>query len=873
MLRAPHLDDLPQIALLRSADIAKLLSGNLARLDNRFESPSKMEELIRNCLHQTVFRPYVNQLRKDDAVNAAGEIFDECRGERDHLYKLDFLGDMAERYLYRTGGGVEAKRQELIRYCEVIRDIHPALLIGMFHVMQLERREVDVEAIAEGLSGQCPLAFPAGDPGRPYADNHVHLNGVGMTSHPLMALAAGYARVGSEPKVALDPALGIGGDFGVVHLDKMLKAATAYLVGHASGEAKAGLVTEQRNLLGTSAPLKKLSGQVLVERLSRVPRAPVPRQLAMHLGQSLVRSDAGAAMHFLVILALWLYRNGDADYRLRLSVLAFIHSLNLIRSAIVMAGTGLGTFVEYYRSKLRKHGTEDFAEADRWPTLIGNGNDMAEAKLGDGDADPQSLLRLAQKAARARRTSRSIQVAPDACRRYHLSFHFIRKRETKARKADVLVRFGAERRAVEASARKLRRALATVVKAYVGGGNIQNLMTWVRSFDVAGDETRTPIEVFAPSMRWLRDKPLIQNVRGSRVSPRRAFSVHAGEDFSCLAHGLRHVDETLRFCGLGADDRIGHGLALGFDPHQWAARQGLSIVPLQTHVDNLVWLWHHAMELAGRVDVAARALPGIQRRLEQFAHELFDGAPPSIEVLFRAWLLRRNCPFRMVFEKTPRGRPDARYWIPDLYEKPDLVDTLEFKEFCRYHSIGRAGGVVNQHANKKVRIKLGEGAEREVNPARLRDGFGTAELGLMEVLQDYLLDRIDQLGVVIEACPTSNLYIARLHGYHEHPIFRWRPLDEASLAPGGGANKYGLRRGPVQVCLNTDDPAVFPTSIAAEHFLLKEAAVRDHGASRAAAEDWIDRIRVVGVELFRRSNAQTEFLAAYRGGAVPRPLP
>ena len=95
----------------------------------------------------------------------------------------------------------------------------------------------------------------------------------------------------------------------------------------------------------------------------------------------------------------------------------------------------------------------------------------------------------------------------------------------------------------------------------------------------------------------------------------------------------------------------------------------------------------------------------------------------------------------------------------------------------------------------------------------------------MHALQDYLLDQYDRQGLLIEANPTSTWYIARLRGYHEHPIFRWSPPDESVLQAGGEHNRHGLRRGPMRVLVNTDDPGIMPTTLRTEYALLREAAI------------------------------------------------
>ena len=125
----------------------------------------------------------------------------------------------------------------------------------------------------------------------------------------------------------------------------------------------------------------------------------------------------------------------------------------------------------------------------------------------------------------------------------------------------------------------------------------------------------------------------------------------------------------------------------------------------------------------------------------------------------------------------------------------------------------------------------------------------------MHALQDYLLDTYDRKGLIIETNPTSNLYVARLEHHGEHPIFRWNPPDDRELNDGGEYNRYGLRRGPIRVLINTDDPGIMPTTLRTEFELMREAAI-DLGYSRTVAEDWLERLRQFGVDQFHRNHHQ-----------------
>jgi len=127
------------------------------------------------------------------------------------------------------------------------------------------------------------------------------------------------------------------------------------------------------------------------------------------------------------------------------------------------------------------------------------------------------------------------------------------------------------------------------------------------------------------------------------------------------------------------------------------------------------------------------------------------------------------------------------------------------------------------------------------------------EVLFMHALQDWLLDRYDRLGLVIEANPTSNVYIARLKCHSEHPVFRWYPPDESTLLKGAKNNLFGLRRGPIKFCINTDDPGIMPTTLRTEFALLREAA-QTHDVSRTQAEKWLERIRLFGLEQFHQKH-------------------
>ena len=131
----------------------------------------------------------------------------------------------------------------------------------------------------------------------------------------------------------------------------------------------------------------------------------------------------------------------------------------------------------------------------------------------------------------------------------------------------------------------------------------------------------------------------------------------------------------------------------------------------------------------------------------------------------------------------------------------------------------------------------------------MEETVGALQLDAIEAVQDYLMTLYasEDYDLYLEVCPSSNVYIGRFEAFHEHPLYRWLPLDFTKLP-----NRFDLRKGQVKVCIGTDDPGIFPTTIENEHRVLKDAAVRFHQASGATAQGWIESIRDAGIAQFNR---------------------
>lgn len=390
-------------------------------------------------------------------------------------------------------------------------------------------------------------------------------------------------------------------------------------------------------------------------------------------------------------------------------------------------------------------------------------------------------------------------------------------------------------------------------------------------------------------MRWLR-QGFLSRPDGEQASAGFHLSIHAGEDYSHPLSGLRHIDETVRFSEMRSGDRLGHALALGIDPHKWVNRHGDMILPIDEHLDNLVWAWHYACELSARLPVANHVVPILQRKIARAAvygawlcelSQLEQACPPNCacykatkkiraeaaqlnpDVLFNAWLLRRNC-YHMFQQASQADFPDSRInsAVPDIERLKAISNHADEDGYSpEYLYLKRHLHLKGQCQNLPLALVQTEATAQVRDPMQtdelhhhiFYDVESDEELIFMGALQDYLLEKYDQKGLIIETNPSSNVYIARLENHAEHPIFRWHPPDESMLHQGAKYNKFGLRRGPIRVLINTDDPGIMPTTLRTEYALLRDAAI-DQGFSRTTTEEWLERIRCFGMSQFHRNH-------------------
>lgn len=319
----------------------------------------------------------------------------------------------------------------------------------------------------------------------------------------------------------------------------------------------------------------------------------------------------------------------------------------------------------------------------------------------------------------------------------------------------------------------------------------------VRGLDLCTDEVGVPAWVMAPLIRYVRDageqaSAVLRERFGSEIPPLRT-SVHAGEDFVHLLTGLRRLDEAIDHLKLKEGDRLGHALCLGVDPKIWATRSGRLAIPREDRLFDLAWEWKWYSR-------CGQAAPGdryalIQREIEEQTRFIFDSSLTPEQV--------RRMVEELHDENILRGLgfPDRPY--PRGYQQDLLFRYL-------------TSPAVFQRGREIVWI----------DPEK--------EAGALSLLQNELRRKVGQIGLTIEVNPSSNLLIGHLAEVAHHPLWRLSPPGDGDGIP------------PLAVCIGSDDPLTFATTLREEYQLLYDALLCD-GHSEAVAHQWIERAREAGM--------------------------
>lgn len=341
----------------------------------------------------------------------------------------------------------------------------------------------------------------------------------------------------------------------------------------------------------------------------------------------------------------------------------------------------------------------------------------------------------------------------------------------------------------------------------------------VRGIDLCTDEAGVPIWVMAPLVRWVRDagqQAAIQlRRRGESTIPPLRISLHAGEDFVHLLSGLRRLDDTVHYLRLEEGDRLGHALSLGVEPSGWCSRIGRVVQTREERLFDLIWEWGcYAKQGIG---VASERLAYVRTEMVRLARSIF-----------------------------------GRSYAPE--DLMDFVDCLHDEQALRAEGFPDRPTLRAHNLQRAEQAKI-EGKEPEADGQQLlraylsnekvwRQGRISETIDLRNVrheqaaltqLQDGLRRKVGRLCLTIEVNPSSNLLVGDLGNFVGHPLWRLRPMVPEDGVP------------PLSVCIGSDDPLTFATTLPHEYQLLFDALIL-MGRSHEEAMKWIDEARDAGMQ-------------------------
>jgi len=907
-----NLKDISNIVLLRSDKILyDLLDNNsFDELDNSLSFEDGMRDFYPNSFRKGAIENSMNYtLSKNNTKNFTLD-YDFC-----------FLEKLFDDYFVFDGNHIYARSEILDKYSSLINKIHPFNIIGYKLATLYNEKRVSISNIKEFTKYITPLALRVNRDYKEYADNHIHLGGTTDVSLNFMRILNSTTKeefynvnyINKLPRINEFSHINNGNlSFGkLIDISKYCVSVINSFV--LKCKSKRNIKRDLNSLLkyGNLSMIDiDFASFSMIEKLydnsSYFKKDELLNEIILN------KKDAYTSKQwFLYNILLFKTHKTCKNRDIRKIIKVFFHIMNIIRSYMIMSqNIGLSHFSEFSSSKFRKLEKNRFN--DIASNIISNGTTKIEAKI-TSDAVLRSdkefiSYKLAFDKEIIKKESISINETYEkyflntnkSKRKYHFCIHFIRKDDKKIeinKENTYLPRFSNLREEIKKEAININKFIyqdSHIVnkvdfyrKFYCDKIDILNeekslendyidLTKLITTIDVAGDESRTPPEVFASIIKYLRrDIKKVDEFKSSYIkyqtnghnfveNYRLRLSVHAGEDFNHILTGMRRVHETVKFYDMKEKDRLGHALAIGLNPKKWCELNGDIFLSKQEYLDNLIWLYYQSIEVLAYYKNANK----LRQKYEKVIKELYkyiylseyDNLSCEIEDMYKAWKLREFCPIVMFSDSEYLNKADEYLKIADVdYGKLSKDEYKKAKDeykkakdiYKKYHTCSS----IRQKGDEVIKVEY-----ENINKNLYKYFITDEDLELIEAVQDRLIQKICDKGIIIETNPSSNIYISYIDSYDKHPIYRWNPIENEDLdGENAKFNKYKIRTSRMKVCVNTDDPAIMPTTLRNEFDLLNSKAFKIHSFSAEKIENWCEDIRKLGIEIFDYDHQISEF--------------
>jgi adenosine deaminase len=803
-----------------------------------------------------------NSFRKP-AIDYAIEYIHNLNPEKIDLnYSFDFLEKVFKKFFEFDGSFIVVKDRELEEYNAFINKVHPYNVVGYYLAKRLVSGEISEYTILEFAENITPLCFKKPRDEKDYADNHIHMGG---SVNDFASLVQFFNKKNIK-KLNL-PRLNHLSFINSKKLEfenllRVLLLAVKNIVYEIKGVSLDKLSFEE--VYKSEFYNKIFSFDEFVRVYDII--GGVGNNILLNKMIEYYKEGKYNKFGFLFNVLMFRKYLENQDEYFDKSVKIFLHITNILRSYILMSqNIGLTSFSEFNRSSFKKNFNNLSDIAD---TIFSSGTTKCEVKFSPSKSNRGLKLKITtlKKAFDKEVLKNNIEFIETKSEKrylnsnkskikYHFCIHFIREKSKKSERIRYYSLRKKLKKQAEAIDELLKNQRIISKKDFYKNFDFEfeeelktqylDLSKLITTIDVAGDENRTPPEVFAPAIKFLRRDlkkldefkfRIVEGLKGKNFleNHRLRLSVHAGEDFNHIVSGMRKIDETIEFYKMREYDRIGHALAIGIDPKMWAYRNRNIVLTKQEDLDNLVWMYFKAIKISDYLPSANRLKEEFLGEIKKLSKEIYD-EDYDVYDLYEAWKLREYCPI--------------------YFNDAGISEYIKVARFSgNREKLKKAIEIYEKYNNDKEAIQKGE----EVVELREYNLFEN-EFEFYEALQDYMIEKLARRKIFIETNPTSNVYIGFFEKYEEHPIFRWNPLHYEDLLKGGKYNKFGIRNTRAKVCVNTDDPMIMPTTIYNE-FVALENAARKHTKNEDTIRKWIHSIRKQGLEIFDNTHKHYEYI-------------
>jgi len=709
-------------------------------------------------------------------------------------YNLGFMDELFSQFYRFDGSNIYAKSEYFEEYMALANKVHPYQIAGYKLSKLIHHKEIFYQDLVSYIHHSRPLLYPK-DRVHKYAENHLHFKGssyspfylIHLFNHPTKQEFFSHEFILNQPRInefsyinthqySLGQIIEIA-KIAINHLYRTVLEKTNEINQESIRALEKAVMINQSSGTNSGYTISKLTQ---MQKIFQSLNSTIEEKLILQIVKFYEAGDFEKAFLSENILFAYIYQtNQDSITQSFFKI--YLNAINILRSYMVMSqNLDLSHFSEFSRSELKAHKQN----AQNSASTLSQNTNYLNGKMGIGKSsqDIDSMVSTYVNAFEPYNTKVNFTLSTAKIKKesFH-SIRYLKKRKALEKEAMVLDDFLRNVRYKKKSLYQ-HKLKTNPIKA------IQNRIKWqkeefdlssyVVGIDAVGKETYVPMDTFAPFFRFLRKetKALKNNIffREFKHHPRVLLSIHAGEDFNHIISGMRRVDEAVEYFGMEQNDRIGHALAIGIQPYEWVDSVQSIMLTKEEYFDNLVWLCRVLNKIIQKLPKAQYFLNDYRQKAHKLFVELYrDNLPFDIDKLFEAWEFRKNCPIRY-FDKKQNKTLFDEYSLEVMADKKNQLFEIYHQDRALY-----------QKGQEVIEIP-----KREIS----KD-----ELEVWEALQDYLIDKYAQKGIIIESNPSSNIFISSLSEYHKHPIYRFHPPKAKYLKNGKRFNRYGLRHGKIGV--------------------------------------------------------------------------